>query len=135
MSNTAKAIGRNIWVFPDGYLPELSEEDRRKTAGYWSHETISFLNTSDQEAKCTLTVYFEDREPIRNITFTIPAERSFHFRLDKLDTYGYSKIPEGVPYSMMFVSSRPVVAQHSRLDTTSGQLALFSTMGFAGDGC
>lgn len=130
MSQNNEGEGARIWIIPDGYLPPLSDEDRRKEEGYWSHEAICIVNTADKEAKCTLQIFFEDREPIKDIQFVVGPERSLHLRLDKPEMMGGKEIPEGVPYSLKVISNIKVVVQHSRLDTTQEKLALFTTMGY-----
>ena len=51
--------GHRVWLIPDGYLPE------RSTGDQISHEAICVLNTGTADAHLSLTVYFDDREPIK----------------------------------------------------------------------
>ena len=47
----------NKWYIPDAFYPGVCNG---KT--YVSHEAVCFLNESSQDAKVSLTLYFEDRE-------------------------------------------------------------------------
>ena len=56
------------------------------------------------------------------------AERSLHFRMDRATDHDGSLLPRDTPYSLRLTASAPVVVQHSRLDVTQQNLALFSVM-------
>ncbi|MGQ9628911.1 MAG: sensory rhodopsin transducer [bacterium] len=133
MAQNATGEGAKVWIIPDGYLPTLSAEDKKKQRsgkGYFSHESICVVNTGTEDAHLKIDIYFEDREPIRDIPVTVGGERSLHIRLDKPEMIGGQTIPTGVPYSIRVRSDRNIVVQHSRLDTTQSRLALFTTMGY-----
>jgi hypothetical protein len=117
--------GRTTWYVPDGYLPAQS------TGGQPSHEAICVLNTGAEDARLTVTFYFEDRDP-QTVDLVVGAERTWHVRLDRLGEHGLT-LPTGVPYAYRVVSSVPVVVQHSRLDTTQPAYSLFTTMAYPED--
>ncbi|HEY8743681.1 MAG TPA: sensory rhodopsin transducer [Chloroflexota bacterium] len=119
------SAGHKVWYIPDGYLPPASYP-----GSLVSHEAVCVLNTGSKEATVRLTIYFEDREPLRDLTNTIPAERTLHIRLDKPEHTGGHQLPAGVPYAIRVESDVPIIVQHSRLDATQPALALFTTMGF-----
>ena len=79
-----KGQGAYTWLIPDGYLPEIPEGATVGPTGYYSHESLCILNTGKEPAEITMDVYFEDREPIKDIKFTVEAERSMHLRMEKL---------------------------------------------------
>ena len=54
-------IGATTWAIADGYIPAWSHGPEPEMA---SHESLSVLNTSPQEASLRLTIYFTDREPV-----------------------------------------------------------------------
>ena len=56
----AKAFGKKIGVIAEGYIPSESTGPAPEMT---SHETACMLNTSDQDANVTLTIYFQDRPP------------------------------------------------------------------------
>jgi hypothetical protein len=109
--------GARVWLIPDGFIPEESSGTQE------SHEAICVLNTSAEEARLSISFYFEDREPVRDVEAVIPPERTRHIRTDRL-----GEIPRGVPYAIRVESSVPVVVQCSRMDTTQAALSLMSTM-------
>jgi len=117
-------VGKKVWLIPDGYLPERSEGE------YVSHESVCLLNCGQVPANVNITIYFEERDPLRNLLATVGAERTNHVRLDRIVTDGGEKIPRGVPYALCVVSDQPIVVQHSRLDTSQPSLALFTTMAY-----
>jgi hypothetical protein len=111
--------GAKVWLIPDGFIPEESSGSQE------SHEAICVLNTSAEEARLSISFYFEDREPIKNVEVVIPPERTRHVRTDHL---GGAEIPRGVPYAIRVESSVPVVVQCSRMDTTQAALSLMTAM-------
>jgi hypothetical protein len=111
--------GARVWLVPDGFIPEESSGTPE------SHEAICVLNTSVEEARLSISFYFEDRKPVRDVEVVIPPERTRHIRTDRL---GGIEIPRGVPYAIRVESSVPVVVQCSRMDTTQAALSLMSTM-------
>ena len=126
-----KPEGHRVWIIPDAYLPPLSPEDEAKQAtgkGYWSHESLCIVNTGPKPAHLTLSFYFEDRPPKKNVAITVGAERTWHIRFDKPDLLGGFRVPAGVPYALRVESDVPVVVQHSRLDTTQPNCAFLSVM-------
>ncbi len=93
-----------------------------------SHETACILNTGPDEARISITIFFEDREPIGPYVVTVPPRRTRHLRFNDLD------VPEPIPvdtdYASLFESDVPVVVQHTRLDSRQAENALLSTMAF-----
>jgi hypothetical protein len=120
--------GHRTWYIPDGYLPPTSY-----TGSLISHEAVCVLNPGGAEATVRLTIYFEDREPLRDLINRVPAERTLHIRLDKPEHTGGQRLPTGVPYAIKVESDVPIIVQHSRLDATQPALALFTTMGYPQD--
>jgi hypothetical protein len=118
--------GHTTWYIPDGYLspnaPELEEN------ALISHEAVCVLNVTGHDARVTMTFYFEDREPIRDVQSVVPAERTLHIRLDKPEMLGGAQIPIGVPYAIRVESNVPIIVQHSRMDVTQPALTLMTTM-------
>ncbi|HHY82864.1 MAG TPA: hypothetical protein GX505_09340 [Clostridiales bacterium] len=115
--------GAYVWLVPDCYYPSISSPGH-----YVSHESICVLNVGKQDANIQLTLYFEDREPMRNFKAVCKAERTNHIRLDKIKGEDGRTIPQDVPYAIMLESDQPVVVQYSRLDTTQAEMSLMTTM-------
>src|SRR5947209_19630247 len=113
------APGHRRWYIPDCYLPE----DTPDKGAFVSHESCCILNAGEADAHCRLTLYFEDREPVRGIAVTVGAERCRHVRFDRLEAIAGTAIPRDVPYGLGVESDRSVVVQHSRLDSRMGNLA------------
>jgi len=67
MGNT---IGYTRWAIADGYIPGWSHGPEPECT---SHETLCFLNTSNQEAQITLTIFYTHREPAGPYHLTVPA--------------------------------------------------------------
>ncbi|MCR2806474.1 sensory rhodopsin transducer [Paenibacillus soyae] len=118
-----QALGEKHWIIPDGFIPPDS------SGNLTSHESVCVLNTSSEEAMLLFTVFFEDREPLENMMFVVPARRTKHIRTSALHKGG-TGIPVGVPYAIEVRSDIPVVVQYSRLDSTQAENALMSTMAF-----
>jgi hypothetical protein len=111
--------GAKVWLVPDGFIPEES------TGVQESHEAICVLNTSAEQARLSISFYFEDRVPLKDVVVIVPPERTRHIRTDKMDGV---EIPRGVPYAIRVESSVPVTVQCSRMDTTQPALSLMTAM-------
>lgn len=114
--------GKKTWLVPDGYM------NPTKNGDFVSHEAICALNTGDEDAHITLTIYFDDREPITGFTAVCPARRTNHIRLDKLVGPNGETFPYGVCYSVLCESDVPIVMQHSRMDVSQPEMALMTTI-------
>ena len=118
-----KAVGAQVWLIPDCFYPSISSPGH-----YVSHEAICILNTAKDDAHINLTLYFEDREPVRSFNTTCNGERTHHVRLDKIKDQDGKFIPQDVPYAIMVESDVHIVVQYSRLDTTQAEMSLMTTM-------
>lgn len=121
------AIGRTRWAIAEGYIPRASTGETRELV---SHEAVCVLNAGDTPAQLSLRVYFTDREPAGPYRLQVAARRSLHIRLN--DLRDPEPIPLATEFSLLLESDRPVVVQHTRLDSRQSALALLSTIGFAG---
>lgn len=121
-----QTIGRRLWVIPEGYIPETSHGAGRE---FVSHETACVLNTSDQEARIRITVYFSNREPAGPYHVSVPPRRTRHVRFN--DLRDPEPIPLGTDYSSVLESDIPVIVQHTRLDSRQAETALMSTIAYA----
>lgn len=113
----------NKWYIPDAFYPGVCNG---KT--YVSHEAVCFLNESSQDAKVSLTLYFEDREKMTGFSAVIPAERTVHLRLDRLANDKGETIPKDTPYAIVIESEGNLKIQYTRVDTTQAELAISTTM-------
>ena len=118
--------GARVWLIPDGYMASPPNDGK----AYQSHEAICVLNIGNQDAHLLLDVYFEDRDPLKDIAVTVGAERTFHIRLDKPEHLNGVVIPRDVPYAVRVRSDVPVIVQHSRLDTTQVNMSLMTTIAY-----
>ncbi|WP_430701327.1 sensory rhodopsin transducer [Paenibacillus tundrae] len=117
------AKGHTYWVIPDGYIPPDS------SGALESHESICVLNTGTEDAELEITIFFEDRDPLEQVSARVPGRRTKHIRTASLQANGES-IPLGVPYAITVSSNVPIIVQYSRLDTTQPELALMSVVAF-----
>lgn len=121
-------IGRTHWAIAEGYIPSASHGSDRTLI---SHETACMLNPNDVDAHVRITVYFSNREPVGPYEVTVPARRTLHLRFNDLGSP--EPIPRDTDYASLFHADVPIVVQHTRLDSRQAQLALISTVAFAGD--
>ena len=121
-------IGKTCWAIAEGYIPPESTGPAPQMT---SHETACILNTTDQEAQVSITVYFSDREPTGPYELTVPARRTRHVRFNELKDP--EPIPRGTDYASVIRSNVPIVVQHTRLDSRQAELALLSTIAYASD--
>jgi hypothetical protein len=121
-----KAVGKKIWAIAEGYIPPSSHGPAPEMT---SHEAACLLNTSEQAAHVSITVYFSDRDPVGPYEITIPPRRTKHLRFNNLTDP--EPIPCGTDYSSVIESDVPIVVQHTRLDSRQDANALLSTIAYA----
>ena len=114
-------LGRRVWFFPDGDLPPAGEES------FPGHESLIILNPNDRDAEVSVTLYFEDREPVTPPAQTVGARRVRCIRMDR--PIGSFPVPFG-QYALKLESSVPVVCQIGRADVRQPNLAYYTVMGF-----
>ncbi|MHB1274950.1 MAG: sensory rhodopsin transducer [Candidatus Humimicrobiaceae bacterium] len=112
--------GRNVWLFPDGELPEPDMNSLLQ-----AHEALIILNTSGKDAKMKMSLYFTDKDPVENIALEVKAKRVKCIRLDKPEEIGGVKIPYHVQYALRLESDVKVAATFGRLDTSSEKMAFY----------
>lgn len=112
--------GRNVWLFPDGELPEPD-----KNSPYQAHEALIILNTSEKDANLKMNLYFSDKDPIENIALEVNAKRVKCIRLDKPEEIGGIQIPYHVQYALRLESDVKVAVTFGRLDTSSEKMAFY----------
>lgn len=119
-------VGARVWAIAEGYIPSGGIEG---DSALLSHEAACILNAGDADANVSIMLYFTDREPAGPYTLVVGARRTVHLRFNDLEE------PEPVPrdrsYASLITSSRPIVVQHTRLDSRDPRIALLSTIAFA----
>jgi len=119
-------IGSTCWAIAEGYIPPASSSDNPALA---SHETACLLNTNELEARVSVTVYFKDREPAGPYQIIVPGRRTLHLRFNDLSDP--EPLPLGVDFASVIRADRPIVVQHTRLDSRQAALALMTTLAHA----
>jgi hypothetical protein len=84
------------------------------------------LNAGEEAAEVEVTVFFSDRDPLGPYRVEVPARRTVHMRFNDLEDP--APIPRDTPYAAVIESDRPIVVQHTRLDSRQPALALLSTI-------
>jgi hypothetical protein len=74
-------------------------------------------------------LFFEDREPAGPYRLTVPARRTVHQWINRLDDP--EPVPKETDYAMLVESDVPIVVQHTRLDSRQAENALLSTIAYA----
>ena len=121
-------IGRRVWAIAEGYIPGLSHGPEPQMT---SHETACILNAGDRDAHLEITLYLTDRDPVGPYRETVPAGRTRHIRFNDLSSP--QPVPRDTEYASVIRSDRPVVVQHSRLDSRQAENALMTTIAFGQD--
>jgi hypothetical protein len=116
--------GAKTWYFPDGYLPEKNSKGTME-----AHEALMLFNTSAKDAEVLIDVYFSDRDPVKDISVKVGAERVISLRLDHPEDLAGLKIPPLTQYALRIRSNINIVAQFGRLDTTQDNMAYYCGIG------
>lgn len=122
-----RPIGHQRWVIADGYIPEGSHGPAPEMT---SHDTACLLNTSSADAAVTFTIYYADREPGGPYRMTVPAKRTRHVRFN--DLTDPEPIPRATDFACEITSDRPIVVQHTRLDSRQAENTIMTTIAFPG---
>ncbi|MDR1092699.1 MAG: hypothetical protein LBL66_00955 [Clostridiales bacterium] len=113
------------WVFCDGDLPPAGGDP-----AFAGHEALMITNITDKDAHIRLEIYFEGREPEKNVTLTLKARRTACLRLDKPIGDQKYQIPFG-QYALAARSDTPVCACFGRLDVWQNNMAYYSLSGYS----
>jgi hypothetical protein len=119
------AIGHKVWAIPEGYIPSFSNGPAPQMT---SHETACMLNTNEETANVEIMIYFSDKDPVGPYRLKIEGQRTKHVRFN--DLHDPQPIPTDTDYACVIISDRPIVVQHTRLDSRQAENALMSTMAF-----
>ncbi len=119
-------VGATCWAIPEGYIPGTSVSQDHALI---SHEAACLLNVGDVAAEITITLYFEDREPVGPYRVTLAPRRTLHLRYN--DLTDPEPVPRDTSYASLIVASAPIIVQHTRLDSRDPAIALLSTIAFA----
>ena len=129
----SEALGKKVWAFPDAFLPAKGHPYKTSShAHQFGHESLCIINYDKNTANIVLDFLYEDQDPIENYTFNMQGKRSIHLRIDDIEVNG-QKLPREKPYSIVLKSNINIVAQLSRLDTTSEHNAFMTAMGWGSD--
>lgn len=120
-----QAHGCTVWAIPEGYIPSRSVGD---THDLVSHEAACFLNTGENDADVTITLFFRDREPVGPYRVKVPARRTLHLRFN--DLTDPAPVPRDTSYASLIESNVPLMVQHTRLDSRQPGMALLSTIAY-----
>ena len=118
-----KALGCRIWAICDGHIPRVSHG---KEPTFTSHDKLCILNTSDQEARLELTLYYQEAEPQGPYPLQVAAQRVRHVRIN--DLVDPRAVPLDVPYGLVITPNVDVIVQFSRRDTSQGENAIMTTL-------
>jgi hypothetical protein len=119
-------VGHKIWAIPEGYIPSQSVSSDHALV---SHEAACILNTCDEAAEISITLFFTDREPCGPYRVKVGARRTLHLRFN--DLRDPEPVPRDTSYASLIESTVPIVVQHTRLDSRNPNIALLSTVAFA----
>ena len=117
--------GKKQWYIVDGYRPSPTPDP---AAVYEGHESIMILNPNPKDAHVLISVYFEDRDPVEDIPYLVPAQRIRCFKSHEKEVLGGLEIGVGVQYSMQIKSDVGVIVQYGRLDVQQSNMAYMALM-------
>lgn len=116
--------GHKTWVIPDGWLPPAGGD-----GDLINHESLMIMNTGRKKAQIKVDIYFDDRDPVRDLPLTVEAERIRAIRLDSPEELGF-KLPRATQYALRIKSDVKVIVQYGRMDVRQANLAYYGTMAY-----
>lgn len=120
--------GAKVWYIPDGWLPFQNKEIN---TGFEGHEAIIILNCQEKDAEIMMDIYFEDKDPIKDIKLVVQAKRVKCFRIDHPEEINGVKIDRLCQYAMRFKSNIEVIIQYGRMDISQPNLAYIGTIPYS----
>ena len=114
--------GKKNWYIADAYLPSSGLGEK-----WEGHESVCILNATNEDARVTFTLYFEDREPMEIAGIPLKARSNRHVGMHKPEQLNGTEVPRDVPYGIAVTSDVPIVVQYSRLDVTQPNFTLMTT--------
>lgn len=117
-------LGKRDWIIPDCELPPEGEGIMK------GHESVIVVNDTDEVAKIKVTLFFVDREPYKDIEWTVEPQRVRCFRMNNPDDMSGYIVEKEIQYAMKLESSVNIVVQYGRLDNRQTNLAYYTTLGF-----
>ena len=116
--------GQKEWIIPDCELPPEGEGILK------GHESVIVVNDSNKTATIKVKLFFPDKEPYENITWTVEAGRVRCFRMNNLDDMCGYEVEREAQYAMKLSSDTKIVVQYGRLDNRQTNLAYYTTLGY-----
>ncbi|MFC5403399.1 sensory rhodopsin transducer [Cohnella soli] len=120
--------GAKNWYIVDGYLPYKGKVDGEPFEG---HEAVMILNCQSEDAEVRMDIFYEDREPDRDIFIPVKAERVRCLRMDHPEDIGGIVLDRQLQYSLRFRSDKNVIIQYGRMDIAQPNLAYIGMMGYS----
>lgn len=105
-----KVLGYTNYMFIDGDLPGMGDDPE-----FPGHEAMMITNKNKEDAHILVNIYFSDKDPVKELHLTVPAERVVCIRMDLPICEENYQIPFG-QYSVELCSDIPVCASYGRLD-------------------
>jgi hypothetical protein len=122
MTNASLKYGKKIWSFAGGHIPLRSNG---KEPAFTSHDKISILNASNQDATISIAIFYDSREPVRKYEVRLTSRRMKKIRFN--DLIDPLPVPLDTPFGFILTSDVNVIVQFSRADTSADRLAAFIT--------
>ena len=116
--------GKKNWIIPDCELPPAGEGELK------GHESVIVVNDSKKTAQIKVTLFFTDKAPYEEISWTVEPGRVRCFRMNNPEDMSGYVVPLETQYAMKLESSEKIVVQYGRLDNRQTNLAYYTTLGF-----
>lgn len=123
-----REIGKVDWAFSGGRIPFDSTGEEPM---FNSHDKISVLNTSEEEAEIEIFIFYEDEAPVDPYEVAIKPGRLRKIRINDLIDPVAVKLERN--YGCYIRSNVPVVIQFSRMNTGQEANAIMGTLAFPAD--
>ena len=120
MINFNSLYANKRWLFGAGHIPLHSTGNE---PAFTSHDRISILNSSNDDADILLKIFYENQEPVSEYRLEVKARRVRKIRFNDL----IDPLPVSLEtaYGFSIHSNIRVVVQFTRMDTSSRNVASF----------
>jgi hypothetical protein len=123
-----RKLGKLDWAFSGGRIPFDSTGEEPM---FNSHDKISVLNTSEEEAEIEIFIFYEDEAPVGTYEVKVKPRRLRKIRINDLIDPAAVRLERN--YGCYIRSSVPVVIQFSQMNTGQNANAIMGTLAYPAD--
>lgn len=110
--------GARVRLVTDGFITDENSGSRA------SRESTRVLDASERDARLSISFYFGDRDPTKNLAVTVPAKHARRIKTDGIEGIA-------VPHAVRVESDAPVIVRHSQMDISRPAISPMTAIAYS----